>query len=42
MLPHFSSPNFLIAAMFVVGCWRGYLFGQGADLHMVQRMPLLD
>jgi len=24
----------------VVGYWRGYLSGRGADLHMAQRMPL--
>ena len=24
----------------VVGCWRGYLSGQGADLHMAQLIPL--
>jgi len=24
----------------VVGCWHGYLPGQGADLHMAQLMPL--
>jgi len=24
----------------VVGCWRGYLSGAGADLHMAQLMPL--
>ena len=22
------------------GCWRGYLSGEGADLHMAQLMPL--
>jgi len=27
----------------VVGCWRGYLSGQGADLHMAQliQLPLI-
>jgi len=24
----------------VTGCWRGYLSGRGADLHMAQLMPL--
>jgi len=24
----------------VVGCWRGYLSGWGADLHMAQHIPL--
>jgi len=24
----------------MVGCWHGYLTGEGADLHMVQKIPL--
>jgi len=23
-----------------VGCWHGYVSGQGADLHMAELMPL--